>query len=95
MTGLLTAVALTLGLSLAAGAAAASGNAVAGKTLHDANCLSCHDTRVYTRNDRRVNSLDGLMGQIDACEHALNRNFAQSQIDDLVKYLNETYYKFK
>ena len=24
--------------------------------LHDANCLGCHDTGIYTRKDRRIRS---------------------------------------
>ena len=95
MPRLLMAVALLFGLSFAAGTAAASGDAAAGKKLHDANCAGCHDVRVYTRNERRVKSRDGLLRQIGTCEHALNRKFTQDQIDDLVKYLNETYYKFE
>jgi len=30
-----------------------------GKRLHDANCMACHDTGIYTRKDRIVH-LDAL-----------------------------------
>ena len=29
------------------------GDSVDGKRLHDANCMGCHDTGIYTRKDRR------------------------------------------
>ena len=32
------------------------GDSVDGKRLHDANCMGCHDTGIYTRKDRLVQS---------------------------------------
>ena len=34
------------------------GDSADGKRLHDANCMGCHDTGIYTRKDRLVRSLD-------------------------------------
>lgn len=76
-------------------AGAMPGNAGEGKKLHDANCLSCHDDSVYKRKDRSVKNFDGLLQQINNCGHAIDSTLAKPQINDLVKYLNETYYKFK
>ena len=36
------------------------GDSADGKRLHDANCMGCHDTGIYTRKDRLVRSLDAL-----------------------------------
>ena len=82
-------------LSVSAQAAPLPGDAAAGKKLHDANCLSCHDTGVYQRKDRRVTSLSGITGQITACGHQTDVTLSKADIDNLVKYLNETYYKYK
>ncbi len=82
-------------LSVSANAATLPGNAAAGKKLHDANCLSCHDDGVYKRQDRSVKNLEGLTRQINSCGHAGDFTIGKPQANDLVKYLNETYYKFK
>jgi mono/diheme cytochrome c family protein len=82
-------------LSVSAQAAPLPGNAVEGKKLHDANCLSCHDDGVYKRKERRVTDLAGINDQIAACGHQADVTLGKEQINNLVKYLNETYYKFK
>ena len=82
-------------LFVSTNAAAMPGNAGEGKKVHQANCLSCHDDSVYKRKDRSVKNFDGLTQQINNCGHAVDATLGKTQIDDLVKYLNETYYKFK
>jgi len=82
-------------LSIPINALALPGNAAEGKKLHNANCVSCHDDSVYKCQDRAVKNLEGLTQQINACGHAGNVTIGQPQANDLVKYLNETYYKFK
>lgn len=67
----------------------------AGQALHDANCLKCHDSAVYTRGDRRVGSLAGLRKQVIRCEQSLGLTWFDEQIDDVVHYLNTNYYKFQ
>lgn len=67
----------------------------AGKTLHDAHCLKCHDSGVYTRADHRVGSLAGLRKQVIRCEQSLGLAWFDEQIDDVVQYLNTTYYTFQ
>jgi cytochrome c2 len=71
------------------------GNAANGKALHATNCAGCHDTSVYTRKNRNVGSVEGLVGQVNGCNKQLNKNFSRDQVNDLVLHLNEAYYKFK
>lgn len=71
------------------------GNAANGKTLHAANCTGCHDTSLYTRKNRQVSSIEGLIGRVNGCNKQLGKNFSRDQINDLVRHLNESYYKFK
>jgi mono/diheme cytochrome c family protein len=66
-----------------------------GKTLHASNCVSCHDSKVYTRKDRRVQTLGGLIGQVEGCNTQLKKQLTKAQVDDLIAYLNETYYRFE
>ena len=84
--------------SLAQGAQAASmlpGDAAKGKKLVEAGCTSCHGTEVYTRKDRKVKSVEGLMGQVGKCNANLARNYSDAQLNDVVKHLNDAYYKFE
>jgi hypothetical protein len=53
-------VSLLILLMPSAYAAELPGDSAEGKRLHDANCMGCHDTSVYTRKDRLVQSLDAL-----------------------------------
>ncbi len=90
-----TAFLLLSTVTVAVHAAPLPGDAATGKKLYRANCVSCHDASVYTRPDRQIHSLDALRTQINGCSHQLPVKLSQSQIDDLVKYLNQNYYKFK
>ena len=70
------------------------GDAAKGKKLHDSQCTACHDTRVYTRKDRRIRTVEGLLAQVQTCNKQLKKGLGNDEINDLVKYLNDTYYKF-
>ena len=65
-----------------------------GKSLQQENCMSCHDDGVYTRNDRRVTTLDGLSKQVKRCEQTLGLQWFDDDIKDVTAYLNESFYKF-
>lgn len=67
----------------------------AGQSLHDANCQKCHGSSVYTRPDHKVTSLDGLRKQVKRCELSLDLTWFDDQTEDVVQYLNSSYYKFK
>jgi mono/diheme cytochrome c family protein len=81
---------------LAVGAhAAVTGNEAEGKRLHDASCTGCHDTAVYTRKDHRVQSLEGLKQQVEDCTHMAQKEFSPAERQDIVKYLNDQFYRFQ
>ena len=80
----------------------AAGDAQRGKTLHNENCISCHasalggdGTSIYTRADRKIDSYTALENQVKRCKTALGVSWPEHQIDDVLAYLNETFYKFK
>ena len=66
-----------------------------GKKLHDANCVRCHDTGMYTRERRQVKSLRALGEQLEECTHAAEAPLTDDQKRNVLKYLNEQFYKFK
>jgi len=72
-----------------------------GKSLHDENCTHCHislmggdGSGIYTRPDRRIDSLPALRKQVNRCKDSLGAPWPPDQIDDLVLYLNQTFYQF-
>lgn len=65
-----------------------------GKQLHEENCVRCHQSEVYTRENRMVNSYDELAERIRQCELMAEMAWFQEEIDDVTAYLSETYYKF-
>jgi len=82
-------------LAPSASAASLPGDDANGKRLLDANCMSCHQTDMFTREDRKVQSLDALKEQLVACSHAAKTDFSASEMQDLLKYLNDQFYHFE
>jgi mono/diheme cytochrome c family protein len=87
--------------NLASLSAAWAADAAKGKQLHDAHCTACHigmtggdGSILYTRKDRRVHDMQALQKQVKRCEIAQSLNLSDEDVDDLVTYLNSTYYKF-
>ncbi|MFA9476546.1 MAG: hypothetical protein ACERJ2_18590 [Filomicrobium sp.] len=76
-------------------AASLPGDSANGKLLYDANCKGCHDTGVLSRKDRVVQSLDALKEQLVSCSHMANKEFSESEMQDLLKYLNDQFYDFR
>ena len=66
-----------------------------GQQLHDEHCMKCHDSGVYTREDRRVADRDALVKQVKRCELNLGLSWFDTDINDVVQYLDQSYYKFK
>jgi hypothetical protein len=84
---------LALLLTLAAPSAFAA-DIENGADLHFTNCTGCHDESVYTRENRRVNSLERLGTQVRFCKDNLELTWFDEDVDDVVEYLNQNYYHF-
>ena len=72
-----------------------------GEELHTNNCMSCHarmtggnGETLYTRSNRRVNSMAQLEAQVRRCESNLELKWFDEDIEAVVKYLNQNYYHF-
>lgn len=73
-----------------------------GKTLHDSNCTSCHisiqggdGNGIYTRENKRIESYSGLVKQVNRCRDSLGVEWPENDVNDVVEYLNTTFYKYK
>ncbi len=87
-------VLLLILLTPSAYAAELPGDSADGKRLHDANCMGCHDTGVFTRKDRHVGSLDALKEQLASCTHMAKKEFTAIETQNILKYLNDQFYQF-
>lgn len=95
MTRNLLLTALFCSVAPTASAALLLGDAATGGKLHAEHCQGCHGTGVYTRAGRRVKTIEGLMAQVEMCNGNLRRGLTREQRNDLVKFLNDSHYKFK
>jgi hypothetical protein len=88
---------VSLAILLAPGAYAAEllGDSADGERLHDSNCMSCHDTGIYTRKDGFVRSLDALKKRLGDCSHMANKEISAIETQNLIKYLNDRFYQFR
>ena len=66
-----------------------------GKSLQQENCMRCHDDSMYTREERRVTTLDALQRQVQRCETNLDLAWFPEDVDAVTEYLNTSFYKFK
>ena len=82
-------------LTPSAYAAELPGDSADGKRLHDANCMGCHDTGIYTRKDRLIGSLDALQKRLSDCSHMAKKEFSAIETQNIIKYLNDQFYQFR
>jgi cytochrome c2 len=81
----------------------AGGDAANGqKLIAKYDCNSCHKgkmggdgTTIYTRTNRRVNSPEDMVQQMEMCSGAIGKQLSAQEKQDLAAYLNKTYYHFK
>ena len=85
---------LVILLMSSAYAAGLPGDSAEGKRLFDAHCTECHQTDIFTRADRKIQSLDELKEQLVGCGHAAKAEFSATEMQNLLKYLNDQFYHF-
>lgn len=66
-----------------------------GKELYEANCVSCHGAEMYSRPDRKVNSMSTLTTYVQGCATNLNLSWFEDEVDAVAAYLNQEFYKLK
>jgi cytochrome c551/c552 len=79
-----------------------NGNAKTGQKLFAKyNCNQCHNSimggdgnKIFTRFDRKRNTPEGLVEQINMCSGNVNAHFTPQETQDIAAYLN-IFYKFK
>ena len=79
------------------------GEAENGGKVLDERCTACHvkmfggdGSAIYTREDHRVKTVEGLMAQVEMCNvNTQNGELNADQVDDITAYLNETFYRYE
>ena len=89
-------------LAAAAPTAMLPGDAGNGGKLYQAKCQACHvslaggdGSKLHTRGNRKVKTVEGLIGQVKACNSQLDAGLSAAQMNDIVAFLNDRYYRFK
>ena len=65
-----------------------------GRQLHEDHCMECHTPEVYVRENRIVNSFQGLKERIRQCELSNELAWFEEEVDDVAAYLNAEFYRF-
>lgn len=78
---------------LLAAPAGAGGDAARGAKLHE-DCLGCHGTELYVPPRAKIKTLSALKKETEKWNDRMNPKFTKQEIEDLVAWLNATFYKF-
>lgn len=73
---------------------AVSADATRGRALYEARCDGCHSTSVHQRAARKAGDFAGIRLQVERWDGQLGRAWRREEIDDVVVYLNERFYKY-
>ena len=65
-----------------------------GDDLHMTECTGCHETTLYTGDNRKVRNLARLGTQVRFCKDNLGIAWFDDEVDDVIGYLNQSYYHF-
>ena len=65
-----------------------------GKTLHNENCLRCHNESKYMSEDRKIKNIQQLRKRVSQCELMAEIAWFDEEIDDVIAYLNHAFYHF-
>ena len=66
-----------------------------GNILHAEKCTSCHDSAIYIRENRKVQTLAKLGSQVRFCKDNLGIAWFDDEVDDVTGFLNSNYYHFE
>lgn len=95
LRGRLTTVALLMGtiLPLSAGSADIP-DPRRGQALYENHCQFCHTPKVHSRPNKLALTRNELRGIVNHWQRQQNLAWTDSEIDDVVEYLNRTKYRF-
>ena len=63
--------------------------------FHEAKCMECHNSGDFKVKQDKVNSFQKLHKTVNKCSYNTNTGWFDDETQDVVRYLNKEYYKFK
>lgn len=88
-------VAATLTIGVVVATSAGTSDAAAAEPAqdaHDTYCIACHDTNVYTRENRLAGNYDAVRAQVDRWQGNISLNWGDEEIDRMAAWLAKRYY---
>ena len=83
-----------IALALGNGADVGAADASRGRLLYETVCMACHSRQVHWRDQRLATDLASLTGQVRRWAGVAGSGWTESEIQDVVRYLDETIYRF-
>lgn len=65
-----------------------------GELLYTTHCISCHTSQMHWRNDKQASDWDSLKVQVRRWQGNANLQWADADIADVARYLNDTIYHY-
>jgi mono/diheme cytochrome c family protein len=65
-----------------------------GRLLYERSCALCHTTSVHGRSPREARDLIDVRGYVVRWSRVTEAGWSPSDIEDVVSYLNERFYKY-
>lgn len=91
----LSAVILVLGATLSLSAVSADvPDAKRGEALYENHCQFCHTPKIHSRANKLPLTRNELRGIIDDWQRQQNLAWTESELNDVLEYLNRTKYRF-
>jgi len=64
------------------------------QTMHDTYCMVCHDTTVYTRENRTATDYESLRAEVNRWQSNVSLNWSDAELNTVTTWLAERYYGF-
>lgn len=64
-----------------------------GRLLYANHCIACHTTQMHWRERKLVTDWASLKVQVRRWQGAAQLNWSEGEIDDVARYLNDTFYR--
>lgn len=66
-----------------------------GQMLYENHCMSCHQSAVFIRDKRHIQSLKALRGKVSHWANYLHLRWGKEEVEEVVSHLNSRYYRFE
>jgi len=74
---------------------ARAGDAERGQLLYENHCTVCHASIVHIREDRKASTREDIRSWIERWKTELGLQWTSGEVDDVLEYLDNRYYKIK